>query len=139
MYALAVAADHLVPEANEALIRLTGKDKNEALLQKATTELSNARTIKLGAPTGNTKGATEAQFYVVLTPGPARNAQVSEVKFISGDEKLKPLAAMLKAGNFNFAFPDETTTKVIRRGTLFCDASGCSFLMLSPEYISSVD
>jgi len=139
MYALAVVSDRLVPEANEALIRLTGKAKSEALLQKATGELSQVRTIRLGAPTANVKGATEAQFYVVLTPGPSRNAQVTEVKFIRGDEKLKSLAAMLKAGNFNFAFPDETTTKVIRRGTLFCDASGCSFLMLSPEYISSVD
>jgi hypothetical protein len=66
---------------------------------------------------------------------------VIEVKFISGDEKLRPLAAMLKSGNFNLVFPDETTTKVIRRGTLFCETSGgqCSFLMLSPEYVTSVD
>jgi hypothetical protein len=85
------------------------------------------------------KGATEAQFFVALTPGTARNARVTDVKFIRGDEKLRTLAATLKAGNFGLVFPDETNTKVIRRGTLFCDASGCSFLMLSPEYVTSVD
>ena len=71
--------------------------------------------------------------------GNDRMLELTEVRFIRGDEKLRPLAGMLKGGNFNFVFPDETTTKVLRRGTLFCDASGCSFLMLSPEYISSVD
>lgn len=139
MYAVALVSDRVVPEAREGLERLAVKDKLESLRQKAAGELNQSRTIRLGPPTANVKGATEAQFYVVLTPGAARNAQVSEVKFIRGDEKLRPLGGMLKGGNFNFAFPDETNTKVIRRGTLFCDAGGCSFLMLSPEYISSVD
>jgi tetratricopeptide (TPR) repeat protein len=141
MYALATAADHLVPEARESLFRLAGKEKSETLWKQADAELRDYRTIKLGAPTASVKGTTEAQFYVVLTPGPSRSAQVTAVKFIRGDEKLRPLAALLKGGNFNFIFPDETATKVIRRGTLFCQPSGaqCSFLMLSPEFISSVD
>jgi tetratricopeptide (TPR) repeat protein len=141
MYALATASDRLVPEAQESLIRLAGKDKSETLWKQADAELRDSRTIKLGAPTASVKGATEAQFYVVLTPGPSRSAQVTAVKFIRGDEKLGHLATVLKGGNFNFVFPDDTTTKVIRRGTLFCQATGtqCSFLMLSPEFISSVD
>jgi len=141
MYALATAADRLVPEARESLIRLAGKEKVETLWKQADAELRDSRTIKLGPPAASVKGATEAQFYVMLTPGPSRGAQVTAVKFIRGDEKLRPLAAMLKAGNFNLVFPDETTTKVIRRGTLFCQPDGakCSFLMVSPEFISSVD
>jgi tetratricopeptide (TPR) repeat protein len=139
MYALATAADHLVPEAKESLERLAGKDKLETMRKKANDELRDSRTIRLGPATANVKGATEAQFYVGLTLGPSRMAKATEVKFISGDEKLRALASILKGGNFNLVFPDETNTKVIRRGTLFCDASGCSFLMLSPEYISSVD
>lgn len=140
MYAIAVVADRQAPEAKESLIRMTGKEKNEALLMNANREFSESRTIKVGAPPAGVK-VTEAQFYVVLTPGTARKAQVAEVKFISGDEKVRPLASLLKGGNFNFAFPDDTTTKVIRRGTLFCQAAGgqCSFLMLSPEFIPSVD
>ena len=139
MYALATAADHLVPEARESLERVVGKEKMQPLWKKADEELRDSRTIRLGPATANVKGATEAQFYVGLTLGPSRSAKVTEVKFISGDEKLRPLGSMLKGGKFNLVFPDETSTKVIRRGTLFCDASGCSFLMLSPEYISSVD
>jgi len=139
MYALATAADRLVPEAKESLERLAGKDKLETMRKKANDELRDSRTIRLGPATANVKGATEAQFYVALTLGPSRMAKATEVKFISGDEKLRALAPILKGGNFNLVFPDETNTKVIRRGTLFCDASGCSFLMLSPEYISSVD
>jgi tetratricopeptide (TPR) repeat protein len=139
MYALATAADRLVPEAKESLERLAGKDKLETMQKKAHDELRDSRTIKLGPATANVKGATEAQFYVALTLGPSRMAKATEVKFISGDEKLRALASILKGGNFNLVFPNETNTKVIRRGTLFCDASGCSFLMLSPEYISSVD
>ncbi len=139
MYALATAADRLVPEAKESLERLAGKDKLATMRKKADGELRDSRTIRLGPATANVKGATEAQFYVGLTLGPSRMAKATEVKFISGDEKLRALASILKGGNFNLVFPDETNTKVIRRGTLFCDASGCSFLMLSPEYISSVD
>jgi tetratricopeptide (TPR) repeat protein len=139
MYALATVADRLVPEAVQGLERLADKDKLETLRKQATAELRDSRTIKLGPSIANVKGTTEAQFYVALTPGTARNARVTDVKFIRGDEKLRPLAAILKGGNFPLVFPDETNTKVIRRGTLFCDASGCSFLMLSPEYISSVD
>lgn len=141
MYALAVVADRLVPEAKESLERLVGKDKVQSLWQQSVAELGKLRTVKLGAPAASVKGATEAQFYVVLMPGPAGKAQVAEVKFISGDEKLKPAADVLKNGAFNLVFPNETTTKVIRRGTLFCQSAGgtCSFLMLSPEYIPSVD
>jgi len=141
LYSLAAMADRTVPEARESLLRLAGKDRADALRDQSRDEVSNARTIKLGVPAINVKGATEAHFFVALTPGPARSAQVSEVKFIRGDEKLRPLSALLTAADFKFVFPDETTTKVIRRGTLFClSADGrCSFLMVSPEFISSVD
>jgi Flp pilus assembly protein TadD/transglutaminase-like putative cysteine protease len=141
MYALSSAADRTVPEGRESLERLVGKDKVEAWWKKADAELRDSRTIRLAAPVTNVKGGTEAQFYVVLTPGPSRAAQVSEVKFISGDEKLKPLGAMLKGGRFSLVFPDETTTKVIRRGTFFCQPTGteCTFMMISPEYVTSVE
>lgn len=74
-------------------------------------------------------------------PGAGRAANVADVKFISGDEKLRPLASALKSANYNFNFPDDATTKVIRRGTLFCKGTNgeCSFIMLSPEFITSVE
>ena len=140
-YALSAVAERLVPDARESLDRLAGKDKSEAFLKKASDEIRESRTIKLGPALKNVKERTEAQFYIVLIPGPARQAQVTDVKFISGDEKLRPLTGVLKSANYGFVFPDETTTKIIRRGTLFCanNAGECSFIMLSPEFITSVD
>ncbi|HYU98553.1 MAG TPA: hypothetical protein VE977_06975, partial [Pyrinomonadaceae bacterium] len=89
-----------MPEAKESLERLAGKDKLETMRKKATDELRDSRTIRLGPATANLKGATEAQFYVALTQGPSRMAKATEVKFISGDEKLRALASILKGGNF---------------------------------------
>ena len=84
------------------------------------------------------KDSSEARFYIVLVPGPSRNAQVADVKFISGDEKLKPLENKLKTVSFGFAFPDEKMTKVIRRGTVSChlEKGQCSFIMISPEFVT---
>jgi ABC-type phosphate/phosphonate transport system substrate-binding protein len=67
---------------------------------------------------------------VVLAPGSQRNSQVFDVKFIRGDEKLVPISAGLKSANFSFTFPDSTSTKIVPRGTLFCNAanSECSSL-----------
>jgi tetratricopeptide (TPR) repeat protein len=139
-YMVAARSSRIVPEATEGLIRLVGKARTEELM-KAPPDISKGmRTIKFSSGQKNVK-ATEAQFYVVLVPGSSRNAQVAEVKFIEGDEKLVPIGAGLKTANFNFVFPDATNTKIVRRGTLFCNATNgeCSFIMISPDGISSVE
>ncbi|MCM3872352.1 MAG: DUF3857 domain-containing protein, partial [Pyrinomonadaceae bacterium] len=116
MYGLAAVATRVVPEAKESLERLVPKNQVEALIQKSSAELSNSRTLRLGPAQQNVKGTTEAQFFVVLAPGPSRNAVVTEVKFIRGDEKLRALSTILKTANFNLVFPDDTTIKIVRRG-----------------------
>jgi len=141
LYAQAAASTRTVPEAAESLEKLVGKDKATALLRKADDEARNSRTINLGKPTTSTKDTTEAQFFVALMPGAGGQGQVSDVRFIGGDDKLKPMASLLKTAKFNFVFPSEKATKVIRRGTLFCHGpnSECSFLMVSPEFATSID
>ena len=140
MYMVAAKSSRIVPEAMEGLIRLVGKTKSEELMKMPPDMSKNMRTIKFSSGQKNLKTA-EAQFYVVLVPGSSRNAQVAEVKFIQGDEKLLPMSAGLKTANFNFTFPDATNTKIVRRGTLFCNAANgeCSFIMISPDGISSVE
>jgi hypothetical protein len=102
--------------------------------------MRNSRTLKLASGLKDLKQNAEAQFYVVLAPGTGRNAQVSDVKFIRGDERLRLAGGVLKSANFNLVFPDETATKLIRRGTLFCQVNGeCSFFMITPDFVSSVD
>lgn len=137
VYALASIGSHTVPEAQESLERLLGKTKAADKMVREVPNISATRTIELGASTGNVKGATEARFFVSLVPGPNRNAQVVDVKFITGDEKLKPLASMLKTANYEFVFPDEKITKIIRRGTLSCLSKDnqCTFIMMSPDYV----
>ena len=138
-YGMAAGALRLVPEATEGLTRLVGKPKFDEYSRKGSDDSKDLRIIKFSSPQKNTK-ATEAQFYVVLVPGSTHNAQVSEVKFIKGDDKLIPLSSGLKSANFNFVFPDNTTTKIIRRGTLYCEASGqCSFTMMFPDLIPAVE
>ena len=140
MYARAVVADRRVPESRESLERLAGKERSAALIKQAEEESRDSRTVKLGPVAKNLKAMVQGAFFVVLVPGPSRVAQVAEVKFISGDERLKPLSAALKTANYNLVFPDEARTKVIRRGTLFCQPNGeCSFFMMSPDLVFSVD
>jgi tetratricopeptide (TPR) repeat protein len=139
LYSLAAVATRPVPEANEGLVRL-GKPKSDQSFLNATQSLNAMRTIKFASGQKNIK-AKEAQFYVVLIPGATGSAQVSEVKFIKGDDKLVPISEGLKSANFNFTFPDKTSTKLVRRGTLFCDgaSSQCSFILITPDGISSVE
>jgi tetratricopeptide (TPR) repeat protein len=140
-YALAAAGYRPVPEARENLTRLADKDKVESLIGKAKAELTELRAIKLGSLLKGEKEKLEAEFYVVAVPGPERSAQVTGARFIRGAEKLRPLAAALKSAKYPMTFPDETATKLIRRGTLTCQPNNgeCSFVLLPPEEITSVD
>jgi hypothetical protein len=87
------------------------------------------------------KEKLEAEFYIIAVPGAERVAQVTGARFIRGAEKLRPLAGALKGAKYSMVFPDETATKLIRRGTLTCQPQNgeCSFVLLPPEEITSVD
>lgn len=141
LYALAAVANRLVPEARENLDRLAGKEKSEGLLKVAREQTAGLNTLKLGALLPDIKEQVEGEFFVVLTANPSRSGQAVEVRFISGNEKLKPLAAQLKTADYNFTFPDTAPTKLIRRGALIClpRPGQCSFFMLQPDLITSID
>ena len=109
-YALAAMASRLVPEAMEGLVRMVGKPRSEQIMKAPPDESRNMRTIKFASGQKTLK-ASEAQFYVVLVPGPQRTAQVDAVRFIGGDAKLQSLGTGLKTANFNFSFPDSTSTR----------------------------
>jgi len=138
LYAQAAGSMRTVPEAAQSLERLVGKDKAATFLRKGDDEMRNSRTVFLTAPA--VKAATQARFYVALTSGAAGAAQVAGVKFISGDEKLKPVGDLLKTAKFAFVFPGERATRIIRRGTLSCLGNGqCSFIMMSPDLVNSIE
>ena len=140
-YAQAVVADREVPEARESLLKLTSADSVEKLLARGRTELQNYKKLDLGQLLPDAKALAEAEFYLVLAPDAARNAQVVDVKFIKGADSLKPLASQLKAVKYPLVFPDSSPTKIVRRGALLClpKPAGCTFTFVSPELITSVD
>src|SRR5215468_2758732 len=133
-YSLANVGYRTTPEARENLARLAGKDKLEPVLSKAKDGLADFRTIKLGPLLKDEKEKLEAEFYIIAVPGTSRNIQVTGVKFIRGAEKLRPLAAAIKDAKYQMIFPDETSTKLIRRGTLTCQPKNgeCAFVLLPP-------
>src|SRR5207244_3493329 len=113
--------------------------KVESLVSKAKDELSETLMGKLVPALKGEKGKMEAEFHVILVPGTSRNAQVAGVKFIRGDEKLHPLQAALKSASYRLIFPGETTAKLIRRVIVTCQNGECSFALLPPEDVTSVD
>jgi tetratricopeptide (TPR) repeat protein len=140
-YSLASVVRRPTPDAREDLARLVGMDKIAPLLNKAKESLAEFNVVKLGPLLKGEKEKLEAEFYVLFTPGDSRAAQVREVKFIRGAEKLRPMAAALKDAKYRMSFPDESATKLIRRGTLIClpQTGDCLFVLLPPEDVTPVD
>ena len=140
-YTLAAAGVQLAPAALENLTRLAGTDKVEPRVSKAKDELVESRTIKLGPLLKDEKERLQGEFFVVIAPGVAGNIKVAGVKLIRGSEKLRRLEDALQSATYRMSFPDQTATKIIRRGLLTCEptSGGCTFVLLSPAYVSSVD
>jgi tetratricopeptide (TPR) repeat protein len=140
-YAQGAVADHVRPEARESLLKLIKPDTVETLLQAARKELPAYQTVTLAQLMPDLKAPVEAEFYLLYAPDANRQAQAMDVKFIKGDESLKPLAAQLKSMKYVLVFPDASPTKIVRRGTLRCEVKpgACTFTMVSPDTIISVD
>ena len=134
LYAMALAAQRPLPETRPRLAALVGEQQVDAAVDKYRGELARERTIKLGPLV---KDHAEAEFFVALVAGP----KVEGVKFIRGDEKLKPLASALTTARFPDVFPDSTPTHIVRRGVLTCSQtpSDCNFVLLLPEDVRSLE
>ena len=141
LYAQATVALRTTPEARESLLRLTGPTSVETLLQTAQKDLREYNVFTMGQLMPNLKAPVEAEFYLVYAPDSARNAEAIDVRFIKGAESLKPLAAQLKAIKYPLIFPDNSPTKIIRRGALLClpKPGACTFTIVSPDLLRSVD
>jgi tetratricopeptide (TPR) repeat protein/transglutaminase-like putative cysteine protease len=137
-YALSMNGQRPAPETRERLASLVGGDaKADAAVKRYKDELQHLSTIDLGkaTQTGN------ADFFILLSGGAGQQATVDAVKFISGDEKLKPYSEALRTADYRLTFPDNTPLKVLRRGTLSCSvATGkCEFALILPDDVRTVD
>src|SRR5204863_8642580 len=130
-YAMSLSGLRPALETRGRLAALVGGDgKATAVVEQHKTDLQALRTIKLGkiAPADGT-----ADFFVVLGSS-AAGTKLEAVKFITGEEKLKPLSESLRSAKINFVFTDDVPTKILRRGMLSCSKSSgeCEFVMMLP-------
>jgi tetratricopeptide (TPR) repeat protein/transglutaminase-like putative cysteine protease len=126
-YALSLVAYKPEPETRGRLVKLAGSDKAaDALLEPARKELAAMSQVPMGPLMKDVKEPLKADFWVVLSPGP----KVDDVRFVSGSDKLKEFTEALRSANYAVAFPDNTPTRLLRKGTLSCDKE-CVF-KLSP-------
>jgi TonB family protein len=134
-YGLALAVSCPQPETRRRLAALLGGDKKiDRLIAGVAPELPARRTIKFKNP-GNLKA--NAEFWVLFVTG----EKVADVRFISGDETMRPLADAIRSAKFPAMFPDATDAKLLRRGILSCShlITECTFVLLPVEDVHSLD
>jgi hypothetical protein len=86
-------------------------------------------------------GTESAEFFVLLaSDGKSKSFKVEDVKFISGSEKMKLEGKQLKNVDFKVPAPSDVPTRFVRRGILGCyQISGCSFVLLDPDSVHSLN
>jgi hypothetical protein len=86
------------------------------------------------------KQNARADFFVLLSPS-AKNPKVEVVKFISGSQDLRPFTEKLRTLDFGPMFPDASPAKLVRRGTLSCNATTgtCTFTLILPEEVRTLN
>jgi len=137
-YAMSLSGIRPANETRTRLASLVGGDaKVTPTVEQHRLDMQSMRTIKLGK-IATVTGA--ADFFVLITSS-GGNARIEAAKFISGEEKLKPVAENLRAAKVDFAFPDDVPTKILRRGVLSCskNTGECEFVMMLPEDVHSLD
>jgi tetratricopeptide (TPR) repeat protein len=80
--------------------------------------------------------ASRAEFFLLFGKG----LELIDVKFISGSESLRDAGKAIRSTKFDVLFPDDSPTRIIRRGILACesDSSNCHFLLIPPDAVQSV-
>ena len=86
-------------------------------------------------------GTQSAEFFVLFaSDGNGKSFKVEDTKFISGSDKMKAQDKQLKTIDFGFPAPSAQPTRFVRRGILGCyQYSGCSFVLLDPSTVRSVE
>jgi tetratricopeptide (TPR) repeat protein len=138
IYAASLSGIRPANETRSRLAALVGGDaKVPPAIEQHRVDFESMRTVKLGkiAPSDGS-----ADFFILMSPAP-NGTRIEAAKFVSGDEKLKPLTENLRTAKIDFAFPDDGPAKILRRGTMTCTKSSgeCSFVMVLPEDVHSVD
>jgi tetratricopeptide (TPR) repeat protein len=124
MFALAAAAGGPEGKASrERLLKLSVMpDAADKEIAQVGVELLQMRTIQL--PPLATSNAS-AQFGLLFD-----NSNMPErAEFLDGDAALRGAGDKLQEKVYPVKFPDVSSVKIVRRGTLTCTSSGCSMVL----------
>jgi tetratricopeptide (TPR) repeat protein len=101
--------------------------------ESSASELGELRSVKLKQLV---PGSARAEFFLLFSPGP----KVEDVKFISGSEELQSIDQVLSDANFQVAFPEGSSSRLLRRAIVTCSSdTGCEAVLLTPDSVTSVD
>jgi len=137
-YAMAMNGLRPVPETKGRLGGLLGgNDKIDNAVNQHREDAQKLRTteLKASAPVSGS-----AEFWVLMGAS-EHGMTVDNVKFISGEEKLRAMEESLRHLKYDLAFPDVTPTKILRRGVLSCGqgSAKCTFVLMLPDDVRSVN
>ena len=110
--------------------RTEGRPGSASTLISPAEELSKARSFKI--PSGHQAGS--ATFSVVFAPG-----TIVSATFISGDEKMKPMADSILSSPMRAEFPSNDLVRLNRRGLLYCGIGGCELTLLTPDNVHATE
>jgi tetratricopeptide (TPR) repeat protein len=133
MLALAVAAGGGdVQVSKQELVKLSGGSESaDKEISAATPELLQMRTVKLPAISN---APASAQFVLVFD----NSSQPERAEYLDGDATLRAAGDRLRDQHFAVKFPDVSSIKIVRKGTLTCSASGCAIVLLPLENLQTV-
>ena len=124
-YNLALEANPRLEETPSHIRKLAHVRLPENRLSAAE-ELSQMRTVKLPAII---KETAIADFDVLVVA----SGKIEKANFVRGDELLRHAKESLQKAQFEEPFPPNSTAHLVRRGTLFCSETGCSFVFYRPS------
>ena len=118
MYALAVAAGGPEAENSKQQVVKIGPAGVEKELSQAAAELEKMRSIAI---TGLPSNSATARFILLFD----NSTTPDRVQFLDGDDSLRSAAEKLQGMEFAVRFPDVSSIKIIRLGTVSCRSTGC--------------
>lgn len=138
-YALAMNAHRPEADTRTRLAALAGGAENiDAIIEKNKGDLVTERTITIK---NQSKIEGKADFFLLLALASSSDLTVDDVKFVTGDDKLKVCTSALRTARYSQTPPDETAVKLLRRGKLSCTAAvaDCTLLLLPPDDVKTTD
>ncbi len=109
-YILSLVGQSPSDEARPRLAELGVTGDLDSRIDKGRAEMLVLRTRKL-----DSSGKGSGDFFVLASP--TKNEQV---KFVSGDAEIKDLAHSVKSTDLGIKFPDPSSVRALRRGTVKC-------------------